>query len=335
MHTSFIRLSKILYNYLENPENQQDTEIRNNILLAEKYNPWFIERFTNIALLSIAKMCEKDSIEKYIFDIKKPANPLNILVIAAGNIPLVCFHDIMTVLLSGHRVFLKPSSKDIILTKMIIDMLGEINPEIKSKIQLITDKIPLNETNAIIATGSNNTAQYFESYFSKYPKIIRKNRTSIAVLNEKESESELKNLADDILLYFGLGCRNVSKLLLPKGYDVQKIFNTVYDYGFLMQHHKYCNNYDYYRSIYLLNREHFLENNFLILKQSKDIHAPVAVLYYDFYESDRDIEKYVSDNATEIQCIVGNNHIPFGRAQFPDITDFADGINTKDFLMEL
>lgn len=348
---AFLKLSEIFKNYLKQKE-QENSVIHKSIEQAEKINPWFIKTFVDTMIAHITDLCDKTSIEKYISDFKITSSPKNVVVIAAGNIPMVSFHDVLTVLLSGHRLIFKPSSKDATLMKMILYLLQENDFHLKDKIFIQESIIDLKETYAVIATGTNNTAMHLNYYFSKYPRIIRNNRTSIGILDGTESQEELKKLADDIMLYFGLGCRNVSKIFIPENFDIQKIFAAVYDYAFVMQHHKYMNNYDYYRSIYLLNKEEFLDNHFLIIKESKSVckascgkdeisplggqlHAPVANLFYERYSNITEVEKYIEQEKNNIQTIVGRNYTPFGQSQFPDITDFADGINTKEFLMSL
>lgn len=336
-HTAFTNLSSILNNYCN--RNQKDkyySLIETSVYQAEIHNPWFIERFVRIMLSHIAEMTNKESIEKLIDDDFKPAQkPKKVLVIAAGNIPMVSFHDVLCVLLSGHYLVFKPSSKDKILMKTIFNILNDIDATIKERVFIQDDVISSKEIDAVIATGTNNTAAYIHQYFSKYPRIVRNNRTSVAIIDNITTDDELKKLADDILLYFGMGCRNVSKLFVPDDFDIQRIFKALVEYGYFMQHHKYMNNYEYYRSIYLLNRESFLENNFLILKETASLHAPVANLFYEKYKNINDVHQFIQQHKDEIQCVVGKNYVPFGKAQFPDILEFADGINTKEFLMSL
>ncbi|RME17161.1 MAG: acyl-CoA reductase [Bacteroidetes bacterium] len=336
IHQSFIQLSDIFKKYLQNDTSTPYYDnIQKSIHQAEVLNPWFIRPFVHTMLSHISHLISKESIENYIADFKTASHPKNILVVAAGNIPMVSFHDVMTVLLSGHTLILKPSSKDTILMKMILQLLQDIRPNLKNKIFIVENTISTKNIDAVIATGTNNTALYFHQYFAQYPRIVRNNRTSIAIIDETTTDEDLKKLADDILLYFGMGCRNVSKIFIPKNFDIQRIFKSIYNYRFVMQHHKYMNNYDYYRSIYLLNKENFLENNFLIVKESEQLHAPVANLFYQTYTDINEPLKYIQNHQNEIQTIVGKNYTPFGMSQFPNISDFSDGINTKNFLMEI
>ncbi|GIV26575.1 MAG: acyl-CoA reductase [Bacteroidia bacterium] len=334
-YNAFIQLSDILEKYLNNQPTPYHELIQHSIKQAEIQNPWFIEKFVKTMLSHIQDITSNSSIEAYSANIQPTNSPKKVLVIAAGNIPMVSFRDVMDVLLSGHYLIFKPSSKDSVLMKMILHILMDLNPDIKNKVVIKENTITKNDINAVIATGTNNTAMHFQYYFSDKPKIIRNNRTSIAILDNSEADEELKKLADDILLYFGLGCRNVSKIFIPKNFDIQRIFKAVYDYGFVMQHHKYMNNYDYYRSIYLLNKEPFLENNFLIIKESEQLHAPVANLFYQYYSDISEVNSYISQHQNDIQTIIGKKYTPLGNAQFPSLSDFADGINTIEFLMEL
>lgn len=333
-HSAFFKLSETLRNYLHH-KTSQSIDIQKVVRQAEIQNPWFIEQFVNTMFSHIADLSDKNSIDRYVDDLKVTSHPKNILVIAAGNVPMVSFHDVMSVLLSGHRLVFKPSSKDGPLMNMLLFLLQEYDRSLSDKIFVQENHVSPDEIDAVIATGTNNTAMHLNYYFSKYPRIIRHNRTSIAVLDNTVTDEELKNLADDIMLYFGLGCRNVSKIFIPKDFDIQRIFAAIYEYTFFMQHHKYMNNYDYYRSIYLLNKEEFLDNHFFIVKESKHLHAPVANLFYETYDHISEVERYLEQEKDNIQIVVGRNYTNFGRAQFPDINEFADGINTKKFLMEV
>jgi len=333
--SAFIELGKHLNSYLQKKETPYYSLIESSIHQAEIQNPWFIKRFVHSMLQSIIQLSSEESLNFYTKDFIPTSNPKKILVIAAGNIPMVSYRDVMDVLLSGHILVFKPSSKDNVLMKMILHILQDLHPELKNNIHIIESPIRSNEIDAVIATGTNNTAMHIHQYFSHLPRIVRNNRTSIAILNDQITDEELRKLADDVMMYFGLGCRNVSKLFIPQNFDIQRIFTAIYDYGFVMQHNKYMNNYDYYRSIYLLNKESFLENNFLIVKESQQLHAPVANLFYERYTDLSQISDYIHKHQEDIQCVVGNGYVPFGQTQFPSIDDFADGINTKEFLIGL
>jgi len=334
-NNAFIQLSNILKSYINNIPTPYSEIIKTSIYQAENENPWFIEKFVLTMLSHISDLTSSESISKYTDKFKITQNPKKVLVIAAGNIPMVSFHDVMSVLLSGHILVFKPSSKDTILMKMILNILMNIEPKLKEKIFIVEKTIQTKEIDAVIATGTNNTGMHLQYYFQNYPKIIRNNRTSIAIIDNFTTDEDLKKLSDDCLLYFGLGCRNVSKIFIPYDFDIQRIFKAFYDYGFLIQHNKYMNNYDYYKSIYLLNRESFFDNNFLLVKESQELHAPVANLFYQRYNNINEINEYIQKHSNDIQCIVGKDYVPFGKSQFPDILDFSDGISTKEFLMAL
>lgn len=303
--------------------------------VAYTYNGWFIKDFIKESLSNISLMLDKTALEEFSKSIKEPANPKTVAIIMAGNIPLVGFHDLLCVLVSGHKALVKLSSDDNVLMPFFIKLLEHYEPEISEKIQFATGK--LSNFDAVIATGSNNTARHFEYYFSKYPHIIRKNRTSVAVLDGTESDNDLKNLGRDIFLYFGLGCRNVSKLMVPKGYNFDRFFDAVFDYKFVVDNKKYGNNYDYNRAVYLLNSELFLDNNFLILKPDNGLFSPVSVLLQQEYQNESELNDWLRTNKDHIQCVVGKgpNRIPFGYSQQPVISDYADGVNTLDFLVNL
>lgn len=305
------------------------------ITSAYTYNGWFIKEFVEEALKNIASMLEETSLNDFIKNIPEPKQQKTVALIMAGNIPMVGFHDLMCVLLSGHKALLKLSSDDNVLMPFFIKLLEHYEPAIEENIKFSQAKLA--DFDAVIATGSNNTATHFQYYFGKYPNIIRKNRTSVAVITGKESLADLKNLGHDIFLYFGLGCRNVSKLLVPKGFVFDPVFEAFFDYKFVVDNKKYGNNYDYNRAIYLLNLDKFLDNNFLIIKEDKGLFSPVSVLYYQEYNSETELNQYLAENKENLQCIVGNgpNYVPFGYSQQPVITEYADGVNTLDFLVNL
>jgi hypothetical protein len=301
------------------------------IELSKHYNGWFEQTFVNEAITNIGDMLGKESLEK--FCTRETKTPKTVAVICAGNIPLVGFHDVMCVLLTGHTALIKLSSTDNLLLPFFLKLLTHYETSLEEKILFADGKLA--GFDAVIATGSNNTAAHFEYYFSKYPHIIRKNRTSIAVLKGDETNEELKQLGKDVFLYFGLGCRNVGKLLVPENYDFNKFFEAIIDFGFVVNNSKYGGNYDYNRAIYLLDSEKFLDNNFLILKRSEKLHSPVSVLFYEYFSNENEVKKYISDHSNELQCIVGKGHTPFGYSQRPVISDFADNINTLQFLVSL
>ncbi|MEO6305728.1 MAG: acyl-CoA reductase, partial [Bacteroidia bacterium] len=250
------------------------------IEMAHIYNNWFIPEFVKESIINVGLLLKEESLVKFTASVTEKT-PKTVAVICAGNIPLVCFHDILCVLLSGNKALIKLSGDDNVLLPFFLKLLTHYEPGFEEQILFAEGK--LGAFDAVIATGSNNTAQHFKQYFGKYPNIIRNSRTSIAVLIGKESTEDLKNLGKDIFTYFGLGCRNVNKLMVPKGYTFDGFFEALVDYGFVVNNKKYGNNYDYYRAIYLLESMAFLDNNFLMIKESTDLHAPVGTVYYQYY----------------------------------------------------
>jgi hypothetical protein len=305
---------------------------------AYSYNGWFTNEFVKKTLHGIVQLVEPTKLNEFIKEIKEPKTPKTVAVIMAGNIPAVGFHDFMCVLLSGNKILIKPSSDDKILITFLAEFLMEVEPSFKDYI-LFTDGRLIN-FDAVIATGSNNSALYFEKYFGKYPHIIRKNRTSVAILTGKETTEELNLLGNDIFDYFGLGCRNVSKLYVPKGYNFNKFYESIFSFSEIIQNKKYANNHEYNRAIYLLNQEKFLDNNFLILRETNSLHSPIAVLFYEQYEKQDELSKKLKSLEAELQCVVSNTGlsiktIPLGKSQAPTVFDFSDNINTLYFLNNL
>jgi len=259
-------------------------------------------------------------------------NTRKIGVVMAGNIPLVGFHDFLSVLISGNTIIAKTSSKDPDLVVFIGNILGEINPEFKKRINF-TDGL-LSGFDAVIATGSDNSSRYFEYYFGRYPHIIRKNRNSIAILDGSETRDELSGLGSDVFSYFGLGCRSVSKIFLPVGYDMAKLKKSWAEYEKVIYNNKYANNYDYNKAIFIVNKNEFTDTGFLLLRRNSAISSPVSVLYYEYYETINNVYLEIEMMRDKIQCIVSRNEIHYGRAQWPSLWDYADGIDTVDFLLK-
>lgn len=300
-------------------------------------NKWFTRENLLKMIRALAKELEEDNIANWLNAYDSKLNPKTeakkIALIMAGNIPLVGFHDLFCVMMSGHKALVKPSSDDALLLPTLWDEMRQFDEEIHARLEWAPLKLA--GFDAAIATGSNNSARYFEHYFGKYPHIIRKNRNSLAVLEGDESEEELHALGDDIFSYFGLGCRNVTKLMLPKAYDMDRFFKAIYDYSDIINHNKYANNYDYHKALWLLNKEELLDNGFLLLKESEQIASPVGSLFYQLYDSFDQVESYLSDHEEEIQCIVGKGFLPFGEAQSPALWDYADRKDTMKFLLNL
>lgn len=300
---------------------------------AKNANAWFTEDNCSKAMLAIAQQfLKKDTLREFIANYPLAiTKSLNIGIVTAGNIPLVGFHDVLCTFLSGHTAYIKLSREDSELLLYILDFLKDLEPETAKLLQI---KERLNNVEALIATGSDNTAQHFDYYFKEKPRIIRRNRTSVAVLKGSESNMELRDLGEDIFSYFGLGCRNVSKLYVPKDYHFETFFESIELWNTIQLHHKYNNNYDYNKSIYLVNREEHLDNGFLLLKKDHNLVSPLAVLYYQEYENEDVLQKELDLNKDKIQCIVGRD-VAFGKSQEPALHDFADGVDTMKFLTNL
>jgi hypothetical protein len=259
-------------------------------------------------------------------------------LVLAGNIPMVGFHDLLCTLAAGHRVLAKPSSKDDRLIRMLAVAITEIDPDTGARIGFTDDR--LSGMDAIIATGSNNSARYFEYYFRKIPHIIRKNRNGVAVLTGNEQEEDLAGIGEDIFTYFGMGCRNVTKLYIPADYDLKVLLGVLDRFARLGQHHKYSNNVDYYRSIYLMNQQKFLDNGVLLLKEDRAISSPVGVVFYERYSEIGTVQQILRERTEEIQCTVSihpliEDRVPPGKTQEPMPWDYADGVDTLRFLTEL
>ena len=296
-------------------------------------NPWFTPEFVELATKNIAhEFLQKRKLIDWTAHYKIPdlqQNPKTVGVVMAGNLPLVGFHDFVAVFSSGHKLMIKLSSKDQVLLKHLITKLIEWNPQVS---EYVTFGDLLKGSDAYIATGSNNSARYFESYFNKYPHIIRRNRTSVAVLNGSESTEELEKLADDVHQYFGLGCRNVTKIYVPKGYDFTQLLDVFKKYSYMSDFHKYRNNYDYRLALLLLNKQYYMTNGSILLVENKSPFSPISQLNYQYYSN---ISETLNDNPGEIQCVVGSSKLPFGIAQQPGLFDYADGVDTLQFLRGL
>ncbi len=337
---AFVRLGLRIKEIMHSFYDDADSEFQRVLSQALVYNPWFTKENQIMALSSFAEMLDEKKLEKWLSTLSfkvQTLNPKQIGVIMAGNIPAVGFHDFLCVLITGNILKAKCASDDKILLPWFSKLLIETEPRFRDKIFFV---YKIENVEAVIATGSNNSARYFEYYFSKYPHIIRKNRNAVAVISGGETEGELTALGKDIFSYFGLGCRNVSKMYLPKGYDINLFFHAVQSFSDVMQHNKYMNNFDYHQALYLLNNEKFLTNNFLIIREDKMIATPVSVLNYEHYNDLQSLKMELENQKEKIQCIVSNhpeieNAIPFGKAQHPELWDYADGIDTIDFLRNL
>lgn len=298
-------------------------------LRAKNENAWFTLENIDLAIENIVKYyLQKDALQNWVKQYSLPVQKKKVGIVMAGNIPLVGFHDFLCGFISGHDLYLKLSSKDSALIKHLIYKLTEWHPEWKEEIHIADT---LKNCDAYIATGSNNTARYFEQYFGKYPHIIRQNRTSVAVLDGNESEEDMKNLAKDVFSFYGLGCRNVTQICIPENYSFDKLLNVFSLYQDLMHHHKYKNNYDYYLAIYLLNKVSYLTNDTLLLVENELPFSAVSVLHYRFYNDKESLVEELKKR-NDIQTIVGVGFTPFGTSQQPSLSDYADGVDTMAFL---
>ncbi len=293
-------------------------------------NGWFSKENVLQSLLSLGNQLTENNLNNWLKDYTYSTSTKRIGIIMAGNIPLVGFHDFLCVLLSGNSVVAKLSSDDNTLLPALAEQLIQYTPSLKERINFSFGK--LGEIEAIIATGSNNSTKYFEQYFGHYPHLFRKNRTSIAILTGEETKEELTALGKDIFSYFGLGCRNVSHLLIPKDFNLNRFFEAIVDYHPIVNHHKYANNYDYNKAVYLMNLMELLDNNFVLLRESEELFSPLSMVHYQRYETKNEIESYLKLHSDNLQAIVGQNYIPFGEAQAPKLNDYADGIDVMLWL---
>jgi Acyl-CoA reductase (LuxC) len=310
-------------------EPYQNARIR-----AYEQNRWFSDEFTRHASLMVAQnMLNGEVLQQFAarYGVQEvQLSPKTIGLVMAGNVPLVGFHDLLCIFLSGHRQRIKLSSKDQVLIKHIIEQLVRWEPEIEQFIKL--DDM-LKGCDAYIATGSDNSSRYFEQYFARFPHIIRKNRTSIAILTGGESAEELAKLADDVHLYYGLGCRNVTQVFVPKEYDFLPMLNAFRKYSYFRDHEKYRNNFDYQLTIAIMNNRYYMSNDSIVLLENESPFSPISQLHYWFYE---DVHMKISGlDMEKIQCIVGQGFIPFGKAQMPEMEDFPDGVDTMEFLQSV
>ena len=298
-------------------------------------NGWFIPEFIELAAKNIAKkfLAENDLKEwtaRYRVQ-NATSEPRNIGIVMAGNIPLVGFHDLLSAFISGHKATIKPSGKDEVLIRELVEVLKTWEPRVSELIQFSE---MLKDCDAYIATGSNNTSRYFEYYFAKYPHVIRRSKTSVAVINGKETRDELEQLANDVYEFFGLGCRNVTKVYVPSGYDFEPLLLAFKKYNYLADHHKYKNNYDYNLALHILNNKFYMTNGSILLIEDSSIFSPISQLNYEYYASRDELLSSLYHNQ-DIQGIVEKNHIPFGQAQSPGLFDYADRVDTMKFLQSL
>ena len=317
---------------------EEDLE-RWNSLLKNTYvqNPWFTKEQVLYALTAWKNLLNEENLSEWINAYSKPGTTSKtVALILAGNIPLVGFHDLLSVLMSGNKALVKYPSNDKLLLPFLIRELETFIPEISEYVSFTDSKI--SDFDAVIATGSDNTSRYFEYYFASKPHIIRKNRNSVAVLTGEESIAELNGLAEDVFRYFGMGCRSVSKIYVPDGYNFDSLFNSFFNFNDIIQHQKYANNYDYNKAVYLMSGAAMLDNGFLLLKEDAGFGSPIGTLFFEYYNDKNRLKEVLKTNRERLQCVVGTDvyegNIPFGTSQQPGLNTYADGVDTLKFLFE-
>ncbi len=339
---AFLKLGMFLRGFCK--EDSLETEwvdkCNTAISLSKHKNGWFDRKNVLFALQSWGDLLTEKNLvawlSAYESDLHR-AESKTVALIMAGNIPLVGFHDFLSVMLTGHKAVVKLSSNDKVLFSFITDYLGHIAPSFKEKVTITEGKIE--GFDAVIATGSNNTARYFEHYFGKVPNIIRKNRNSVAVLSGRETTEQLEALGADVFQYYGLGCRSVAKIFVPKDYDFDIFFKSIYKFHPIIEQIKYANNYDYNKAVYLMSEFKILDNGFLVLKEDEGYSSPIASLFYEPYSDLEALKTRLKNDAEQLQCVVSNgftsNEIKFGETQIPSLHDYADGADTVDFLLKI
>ena len=341
---AFCELGKF-FNQFSSDEEKKDSLVLNNDEFYDEFkqnleftsvkNKWFTQENLKFSLKNWASALTKDNLTKWLSDKSFSKHSKVIAIITAGNVPLVGFHDFLSVLISGHKVLVKQSSNDHNLLPTISKYLKSIDASFEDRIEFTEGK--LEGYDAVIATGSNNTARYFEYYFKDKPNVIRKNRNSVAILTGNETSEELEKLGEDIFRYYGLGCRNVSKLLVPKGYDFKLFFEAIYKWSSVINFVKYGNNYDYNKAVYLMSEFDILDNGFFMIKEDKSLASPIATAFYEFYNNESELNELLNKEGDNIQCIVSKkqNHINFGETQNPKLWDYADDVDTLEFLSSI
>lgn len=313
--------------------SEKNEELLSAITKSRIENPWFTEENYLKAVDYWSKTLTEENLTTFISEYSNAISSKKIGIIMAGNIPMVGFHDLMCVVLSGHQAVVKPSSDDKVMMELLVRKMNEWNEDLP-KIEIV-ERLSAKDIDAVIATGSNNSYRYFDAYFGHLPNIIRKNRSSIAVLDGSESIAQIKLLGKDVFEYYGLGCRNVNLVFLPKKMDVRSLLDQWDEYKSVIDHHKYANNYTYHRAIFLMNKESHLDNDFLLLRERKELHAPLGTLNYWYYENMDEVDDFIANVKDDIQCEASLRKIPFGETQHPNIDDYADGVDTMAFLTQI
>ncbi len=344
---AFIQLGLFLEQFTAQPYQQNNSVLFNDLFFDKmerlmdqlhESNSWFKRSQLEFAFKSWSNALTQENLDKWLAPYDLSNEKLKTIgLILAGNIPMVGFHDVLSVLISGNKALIKLSSNDELLIPLVLDYLGTIEPELKNRYKITKEK--LENFDAVIATGSNNTARYFDYYFGKYPNIIRNNRNSVAVLNGSESKEDLLALGEDIFRYYGLGCRNVSKLFVPKGYNFDAFFEGMFAFKDLINDEKYTNNYDYNKAVYLMSNFNILDNGFLTIKEDTSYASPISSVFYEYYEDLETLKNKINSDNEKIRCVVSNqlieNSMPFGSTQNPALWDYADNVDTIKFLLSL
>jgi Acyl-CoA reductase (LuxC) len=344
---SFIELGKFLGQFSKD-NSVKNVQVLNNdlffndfldlIQLSQSHNGWYTPENVFYAINSWSKALSNKNLNEWLsrYSFQNTISK-NVGIILAGNVPLVGFHDFLTVLITGHKVLVKTSSNDQKLLPFLAKYLISVNENFKDYITFVDGK--LENFDAVIATGSNNTARYFEYYFKDKPSIIRKSRNSVAVLDGSESKEQMIALGEDIFRYFGLGCRNVSKLFIPKNYNFDHFFNGMFPYQDVIKYEKYANNYDYNKAVFLMSNFALLDNEFLTIKEDLSYASPISSVFYEYYDDLETLKSRLEIEKEQIQCIVSNNliknSIDFGQTQSPNLWDYADDVDTLEFLMKI
>ena len=339
---AFSELGTLFKENIDKKENKKfpkwDLLLEETIIKSKSYNSWFTIDNLKLSLKNWSDSLQENIISDWLFKYNiEDKSSKRIAIIMAGNIPAVGFHDLLCSLLLNFDCLVKLSSDDKFIIPFIVKFLESRNKKLNNKVVFESEK--LKNFDGVIATGNNNSHRYFDYYFSKYPNLLRKTRHSIAVLDGNESDEDLSNLSNDIFNYFGLGCRSVSKVFLPRSYDLDLLFNAFFKHKEIINHNKYVNNFDYNKAIYLMSKEKFIENGFLILKEETKLGSPIGCLFYEFYDDKKDIIKLMQNNSDSIQCVASNmdlkTNIQFGQTQCPTIGDYADNNDTIKFLLKI
>jgi hypothetical protein len=343
---SFIALGRFLSQFSEQENTKNELVLGNDLFfddfiklihLSQSHNGWYTPEQVYFAIKSWADALTEENLDKWLsnYSFNSNHNEKTVALILAGNIPLVGFHDFLSVLITGNKALVKTSSNDQHLLPFLAKYLTFIDESLQDKITFVEGKLENFDT--VIATGSNNTSRYFEYYFKDKPSIIRKNRNSVAVLNGEETKEDLEALGEDIFRYFGLGCRNVSKIFVPKGYKFDTFFEAIFKYQDVIHYEKYANNYDYNKAVFLMSNFKLLDNGFLTIKEDTSYASPISSVFYEFYENLEDLKTRLQADAEQIQCLVSNdlikNSISFGQTQNPQLWDYADNVDTITFLL--